>query len=39
MTYLQRIALSPDAVITVTLQDVSRADAPATVIGSQGQAA
>jgi len=39
VTYLQRIALSPDAVITVTLQDVSRADAPATVIGTQVQAA
>ena len=39
MTYLQRIALSPDAVITVSLQDVFRADAAATVIGSQVQAA
>ncbi len=38
MTYQQRIALSPDALITVTLQDVSRADAAATVIGAQVQA-
>lgn len=35
VTYLQRIALSPDAIIEVQLQDVSRADAAATVIASQ----
>jgi uncharacterized lipoprotein YbaY/uncharacterized protein YraI len=35
VTYLQRIALPPDAVVTVQLQDVSLADAPATVIGEQ----
>jgi putative lipoprotein len=33
VTYMQRIALPPDAVLTVQLQDVSKADAPATVIG------
>jgi putative lipoprotein len=32
ITYLQRIALSPAAVIKVQLVDVSRADAPAIVI-------
>jgi uncharacterized lipoprotein YbaY len=35
VTYRQRITLSPDAVVEVTLQDVSRADAPAVVIASQ----
>jgi uncharacterized lipoprotein YbaY len=35
VTYLQRIALSPDAVVEVTLQDVSLADAPAKVIARQ----
>jgi uncharacterized lipoprotein YbaY len=33
VTYIQKIALPPDAVLTVQLQDVSKADAPATVIG------
>lgn len=33
--YLQRSALPPEAVIDVQLVDVSRADAPATVISSQ----
>lgn len=32
--YLQRIALPPDAEVSVTLQDVSRADAPAVEIAS-----
>jgi uncharacterized lipoprotein YbaY/heat shock protein HslJ len=32
ITYLQRIALPPQAIIEVQLVDVSRADAPATVI-------
>jgi copper homeostasis protein (lipoprotein) len=31
--YRERIALPPDAVFEATLQDVARADAPATVIG------
>lgn len=35
VTYLQRIALPPNAVIEVKLQDVSRADAPATTIAEQ----
>lgn len=35
VTYLERIALAPDAVVEVTLQEVSRADAPATVIATQ----
>ena len=35
VTYRQRIALPPDAVVKVQLQDVSLADAPATVIGEQ----
>ena len=30
--YLQRIAMPPDAVLTVRVEDVSRADAPATVL-------
>ena len=33
VTYRQRIALPPDATVIVTLEDVSRADAPSTVIG------
>lgn len=33
--YRQRIALPPDAVLTVQLVDVSRADAPAVVLASQ----
>jgi putative lipoprotein len=32
-TYRERIALSPTATLEVTVEDVSRADAPATVIG------
>lgn len=32
--YRERIALPPDAVLEATLQDVSRADAPAVVLGS-----
>lgn len=32
-TYRERIALPPDAVFEATLEDVSRADAPAEVIG------
>ena len=35
VTYLQRIALPPDAVVTVRIEDVSRADAPAEVLGEQ----
>jgi putative lipoprotein len=35
VTYLQRVALSGNAVIEVRLQDVSRAGAPATVIAEQ----
>jgi putative lipoprotein len=35
VTYLQRIALPQDAVITVRIEDISRADAPAEVIGEQ----
>jgi uncharacterized lipoprotein YbaY len=35
VTYLQRIALPPDAVVRVQLQDTSRADAPAVVLGEQ----
>jgi len=31
-TYLQRIAMPPDAVLTVRVEDVSRADAPATLL-------
>ncbi len=33
--YLQRIALPPTAVLTVQLVDISRQDAPATVIATQ----
>ena len=35
VTYLQRIALPDDAVITVQIQDTSLADAPAKVLGEQ----
>lgn len=35
ITYRERIALSPDAVIKVRLVDVSRADAPAILLGEQ----
>jgi putative lipoprotein len=35
VTYRERIALLPDAVVTVQIQDTSRADAPAIVIGEQ----
>ena len=35
VTYLPRIALPPDAVLTVRLEDVSRADAPAGVLAEQ----
>ncbi|MEZ4519857.1 MAG: YbaY family lipoprotein [Chloroflexota bacterium] len=35
VTYLQRSALAPGSVITVQLQDVSLADAPATTLGEQ----
>ena len=35
VTYRERIALPPTAVVTVKLVDVSRADAPAIVIGEQ----
>lgn len=35
LAYRERIALPPDAMITVQLVDVSRADAPAVVLGEQ----
>jgi putative lipoprotein len=35
VTYRQKIALPVDTVVTVTLEDVSRADAPADVMGQQ----
>ncbi len=35
VAYRPRIALPPDAVIEVELQDISRADAPARVLGRQ----
>jgi uncharacterized lipoprotein YbaY len=35
VTYLERIALPPGSVVSVQLLDVSRADAPATVLGEQ----
>ncbi|XWK88599.1 MAG: YbaY family lipoprotein [Phormidium sp.] len=35
VTYRQRIALPPDALVIVQLQDVSKQDAPAVVIGQQ----
>ncbi len=34
-TYRERIAVPPDATLVVELQDVSRADAPATVLAAQ----
>jgi putative lipoprotein len=34
-TYLQRIALPPQAVLTVRIEDVSIADAPMEVVGEQ----
>lgn len=34
-TYLQRIALPEDAVMTVRIEDISLADAPAETIGEQ----
>lgn len=33
VTYLQRMALSPDATLVVQLRDISRMDAPAPLIG------
>ena len=35
VTYVEKVALSPSAVIDVQLQDVSRADAPAVVISDE----
>ena len=35
VTYLERRAMPPEAVVTVRLQDVSRADAPAILVGEQ----
>jgi len=35
VTYLQRVSMPPHAVIKVQLVDVSRADAPATMLGEQ----
>jgi putative lipoprotein len=35
VTYLQRMALTPDAIVMVRLEDVSRADAPTQLIGEQ----
>lgn len=35
--YLQRIALPPNALFTVTLEDVSRADAPAITLASHSE--
>lgn len=35
VSYLQRIALPPNAVVHVELEDVSRADTPAFVLASQ----
>jgi uncharacterized lipoprotein YbaY len=35
VTYLERIALAPGSVVTVSLDDVSRADAPAINLGRQ----
>ena len=35
VTYRERIALAPDAVVEVKLSDVSQADAPAVTIGEQ----
>ena len=36
--YLQRIAMPPEAVLTVQVQDISRADARATVLGESSEA-
>lgn len=36
VTYLPRIAMPPNAILEVTLVDVSRADAPAITLASQG---
>ena len=35
LSYLQRIALPPDAVVTVKIEDTSKADVVAEVIGEQ----
>jgi uncharacterized lipoprotein YbaY len=35
VTYRERMALTPDAFVTVQIQDVSLADAPASTIGEQ----
>src|SRR3546814_10952572 len=35
LTYRERIALPPGSVAEVTLQDVSRADAPSTILARQ----
>ena len=35
VTYRERIALPPDVVVTVRIEDTSRADAPAILIGEQ----
>jgi putative lipoprotein len=35
VTYLDRKALPPDAIVKVTLNDISRADAPQVVLGEQ----
>ena len=35
VSYVQRIALSPEAELTIQLEDISRADAPATIIAEQ----
>lgn len=35
VTYRERIALPPSAVVKIRLVDVSRADAPSTVLGEQ----
>jgi uncharacterized lipoprotein YbaY len=35
VTYRERMALPPNAIVQVSLQDISRADAPATVLGTQ----
>jgi uncharacterized lipoprotein YbaY len=35
VTYRERIALPPDAIVTVRIEDTSRADAPAILVGEQ----
>lgn len=35
VSYRERVMLPPDSVLTVRLQDVSRADAPAVILGEQ----